>query len=89
MVDQVDAATVIENFVYDENNQERRPWKFCNSTSLPRSEVVFFSQVIIIFVILALCFFKLFLFDLTCEETTIWVAILTSTVGYILPNPKL
>ena len=25
----------------------------------------------------------------TCEETTVWVAILSITVGYILPSPKL
>ena len=25
----------------------------------------------------------------TCEETTFWVAVLSSTVGYSLPSPKL
>ena len=30
---------------YDENNSERSSWKFCNSTTLPRSEVVFFSKL--------------------------------------------
>ena len=32
----------VEQFVYDENNSERSSRKFCNSTTLPRSEVVFF-----------------------------------------------
>ena len=29
------------------------------------------------------------MFSSTCEEKTIWVAILSSTVGYVLPSPKL
>ena len=85
--DQPDNA--INNFVYDENCHERRSWKFCNSVRLPRSEVVFFSQLAIIVVLIALSAVKLLLCQLECEEMSIWVAILSSTVGYILPNPKL
>ena len=33
--------------VYDENNEERPPWKFCNSLKLPRSQVVFFVQALV------------------------------------------
>ena len=38
-------AIGVENLVFEENNTERSSWKFCNSTTLPRSEVVFFSSV--------------------------------------------
>ena len=40
-VDCEDAINV-EDLVFDENHSERSAWKFCNSTTLPRSEVVFF-----------------------------------------------
>ena len=38
-------AIGVENLVFEENNTERSSWKFCNSTTLPRSEVVFLSSV--------------------------------------------
>ena len=88
-VDQTDGNNGIEQFVFDAENQERRSWKFCNSISLPRSEVVFFTQVLIIFLLMTLCSVKLLFYDLECEEMSIWVAILSSTVWYILPNPQL
>lgn len=79
----------IEQIVFDQNNQERRSWKFCNSVTLPRSEVVFFSQIFIILLLIALCSTKLCFFDLSCEESTIWISLLSSSLGYLLPNPKL
>ena len=83
----MDVPDGTHSMVFDDENQERRSWKFCNFT-LPRSEVVFACQMIIVFFMVVfgcvnLCLSK------TCEDTTIWVAILSSTVGYILPNPKL
>ncbi len=85
MTDQADGG--IHEIVFDENNSERKSWKFCE-TSIPRSEVVFLCQVSIIFVLIVFCCVKLCL-SVTCEETTVFVAILSSAVGYILPNPKL
>ena len=85
-VDQVDSG--IDQFVFDENNHERRSWKFCNAITLPRSEVVFFTQVFFIFLLITLCSVKLLCYNLDSEEMSIWVAILSSTVGYILPNPQ-
>ena len=37
-----EADNVVNDFVYDDKQVERRSWKFCNSVELPRSEVVFF-----------------------------------------------
>ena len=48
--DQLDCAgsgAGITDLVFDDQNQERRSWRFCNSR-LPRSEVVYFTQVSII-----------------------------------------
>ena len=66
-------------------SHENRSWKFCNSVSLPSAEVVFFTQVCFI----SLSISKLSFYNLSCDETAIWLSILSSTVGYMLPNPKL
>ena len=47
--DQIDSANVggLNALVFDEENHERRSWKFFNFR-LPRSEVVYFTQILII-----------------------------------------
>ena len=70
-------------------SHENRSWNFCNSVSLPSAEVVFFTQVCFIFILLSLSISKLSFYNLSCDETAIWLSILSSTVGYMLPNPKL
>lgn len=75
--------------VYDADNVERPPWKFCNSITLPRSEVVYFTQVLVVLMILIASLTKLIVTDLPCEEQNIWFSLLSGVVGYILPNPKL
>ena len=42
-------ATIITDFAYDQTNTEQKPWKFCNDVTVPRSEVVFMSKMILIF----------------------------------------
>ena len=45
-------ATIVTDFAYDQTNTEKKSWKFCNDVTVPRSEVVFMSQMILIFVLL-------------------------------------
>ena len=90
-VDEPD-ATIITDFVYEENNDnvERKPWKFCNNVTVPRSEVVFMSQMILIIILLTFCIYKLCLTKLSCEETSVWFSILSGlVVGYVLLNPRI
>ena len=77
----------VGNFVFDENNEERRSWVFCSKT-VPRSEIVFVAQTTLVFT-LVICSIVCLAFAKTCEETTVWIAILSSSVGYMLPQPKL
>ena len=88
VVDETD-GTIVTNFVYEENNTEKKSWKFCNNVTLPRSEVVFMSQMVLILILLAFFIFKLSLTQLTCEETSVWFSTLSGLVGYVLPNPRL
>ena len=72
-----------ENFVFG----ERKSWKFFERTC-NRSLLFFMCQFFVIVLILACAIVRIMLFT-TCDEPTVWVAILSSTVGYILPSPKL
>ena len=87
IVDQVD--TVVEQSYFEKESSGKASWKFCNKTSLPRSEVVFFAQMFVVLMLITLCIVKLTILKPTCEETSVWISILSSLVGYILPNPRL
>ena len=87
MKDEIDGG--VTNLVFDKSNKERPPWRCCSNTVVPRSEVIFFIQVGIIVLMRSLCFAMLFLISESCEEKSIWIALLSSLVGYILPNTKL
>ena len=86
--DQLDTGGAMTDLVFDDNQHERRSWRFCNSR-IPRSEVVYFTQVYIIIFLIIFPLVKLVFFQLECEESTFWFSLLSCTVGYALPNPKL
>ena len=88
-IDEIDSSHVVKHFVYDSNESERSAWKFCNNINLPRSEVVFFVQMMVMFSLMTLCIIKLAFSSSTCKETSVWISILSSLVDYILPNPRL
>lgn len=85
-MDSVDSVGGIQNIVFDEENQERKPWLLCGK-NIPRSEIVFFAQLFFLLVFIAFLIFKLCVTEKP-EEITLWVALLTSSIGYILPNPR-
>ena len=88
--DEIDSAggVGLNDLVFNEENQERRSWNLCISR-LPRSEVVYFTQIIIILFLIGVYLIKLVCFHLDCEESTFWFSLLSCTVGYAIPNPKL
>ena len=53
---------------------------------IPRSEIVFFCQMLVIYAVVAVS-----LFNLTRGEGSdqLWTALLSSCLGYVLPNPTL
>ena len=86
--DNIDAGGAITDLVFDENHQERRSWRFYNSR-VARLEVVYFTQIFILVFLLGVSLVKLVFFKLDCEESTFWFSLLSCTIGYALPNPKL
>ena len=64
-------------------------WRVGNSVTLPRSEVVFFVQAALFFIIVVTSLLKIALDKPTCEDMSFWMGLLSAAVGYALPNPKL
>lgn len=60
-------------------------WKMF-AHKVPKSELVFFSQVIILYVVVCLC-----LYNLTTGrgDSNLWSALLSGSLGYLLPNPTI
>ena len=87
MVDQSDKPVNSGNFVFDEENHEQISWNLFGRP-FNRSLSVFLCQFFVIVLMLVCAIVRLML-STACEETTVWVAILSSTVGYILSSPKL
>lgn len=67
------------------NNSNGSAWKIFGKR-LPKAELVFFSQVIIIYVVVCLC-----LYNLTTGhgDSNLWSALLSGSLGYLLPNPTI
>ncbi len=53
---------------------------------LPRSEITFFAQVIIVYIVIITCIVNL---SLGNGDINLWTALLSSCLGYLLPSPKL
>ena len=77
----------LDKIVFDDQNVERRSWS-CLGQTCSRSLIVFLSQFFVILLIVCGCFWRIHLAE-TCDEPTVWVGILCSAAGYILPSPNL
>ena len=58
----------------------------CSGSDVARSEVVYFVQVILVYCIVVASLVNL---SVGAENETLWVALLSSGVGYLLPQPTL
>ena len=58
----------------------------CSGRKIPRSEIVYFSQILLIFIVVLASIYNL---ATNHNDRELWVALLSSCMGYLLPNPKL
>ena len=60
-----------------------KDWKCCGR-KVPQTEIVYFSQIIILYLIIIM-----FIFNLTYknENKDLWLALLTYCLGCLLPSP--
>lgn len=73
-----------------ENNSSQVKWPICGQT-FPKTEIVFFVQVLIIYIVIITCIINLSLSnneDCNCCGK-FWIALLSSCLGYLLPNPSM
>jgi hypothetical protein len=60
-------------------------WVTCGKKT-PRSEVVFLCQILILYTIIVVSIYNL---TVESENNTLWTALLSSCLGYLLPNPTI
>ena len=86
MADKYDKQLNLGKFVFDEENHERKSWKFLDVRAI---DLFYFIWKFFVRVLILACAIVRIMLSTTYEEKTIWVAFLSSTVGYILLSPKL
>jgi hypothetical protein len=52
----------------------------------PKSEITYFSQIIIVFIVIITSILNL---SLTSTHQEIWLTLLSSSIGYVLPSPSM
>ena len=62
-----------------------RRWSFLGG-KFPKQEVIYFTQVVLIYIVVIACIVNLSFWD---DNQSLWVSLLSSCIGYILPSPKL
>lgn len=82
-MEEVDTALPHEQDI--RRHRTSKLWRFFGRR-VPRSEIVFVCQMVIIYVVVGVS-----LFNLTQGHGTdnLWVALLSSCLGYVLPNPSI
>lgn len=88
LIDEVDGGcggSDIDNSTGRTSKSPSSLWRFFGRR-LPRDEVVFYCQMAVIFTVVATSVYNL---SVTTEQSELWTALLSSCLGYILPNPRL
>ena len=61
------------------------PWTVLGRR-IPRSEMVYFTQVIMCYIVILVCIGNL---SFANGDSNLWTALLSSTLGYLLPSPTM
>jgi hypothetical protein len=67
------------------STQEQGRWVLFGK-HIPKAEIVFFAQVIVLYIVIITSIVNL---TLANGVSTLWTALLSSSLGYLLPNPTL
>lgn len=63
-------------------------WSIC-ARKIPRSEIIYFTQVTLIFVVVCVCLFNLTSSGESKDNSPLWSSLLSGCLGYLLPSPRL
>ena len=69
----------------EENRSNGERWHLLG-TPVPQAEIVYFCQMIIVYVIILTSIINL---SLQNGSSELWISLLSSCIGYALPSPKL
>lgn len=67
------------------SSSSSRLWRFLGK-NVPRSEITFLSQVIILYIVIITCIVNL---SIGAGNNELWVSLLSYSLGCILPSPKI
>lgn len=90
-VDEVYGSSFHADSSHDESENNRTYlgnssfWKLWGH-KVPKGEVVYFCQVFIIYIVIITCIANL---TIGRDEGKVWIALLSSCLGYLLPNPSI
>ena len=69
----------------DGNQSTRCNWNVFGN-KIPKEEFVFFAQVVLIYIVCITCIINL---SIGNGNSNLWTSLLSGSLGYILPSPKL
>ena len=82
-VDITGVAAVEED---DEVDTKTADGWYISGRECPKEEIVFRCQVIILYTVIVVSIYNL---TVAHDDSTLWTALLSSSLGYLLPNPSL
>lgn len=85
--DQSEETVSMRNSARGNSRTESRLWNVLGH-SCPSGEIVFISQMFVLLVVIGASLYNLSAGTDKSHET-LWTALLSSSLGYILPNPRL
>jgi hypothetical protein len=84
----IDADTVPVPSIQSSSSGRLSHWHLFGR-KFPKNEVVFFVQIIIVYVVILTSLVNLTLRHCDNSEGKLWIALLSSSLGYLLPNPTI
>ena len=67
------------------NEPDSTPW-YIFGTACPKEEIVFLCQVVVLYTVILISIYNL---TTGRGDSNLWTALLSSSLGYLLPNPTL
>ena len=67
------------------NESDSTPWHIFG-TACPKEEIVFLCQVVVLYTVILISIYNLTTGN---GDSNLWTALLSSSLGYLLPNPTL
>ena len=83
--DSTDAQNAEDSSSSGSSGSSSTPWHMFG-TVCPKEEIIFLCQVLVLFTVILISIYNL---TTGHENSSLWTALLSSSLGYLLPNPTL